>query len=78
MDQDYAAALDSKVVDVKQCAMDGEADHIPAALFLKRFVDKRPWLHVDLSAAAHEGGLGAVASTLTGFGLGRAFHLLGR
>jgi hypothetical protein len=31
----------------KQCTLDGEADHILAARFLKRFVDDMPWLHVD-------------------------------
>ena len=34
MDEDYEAALDSKVADIKQCTLDGEADHILAARFL--------------------------------------------
>ena len=42
MDEDYEAALDSKVADIKQCALAGEADHILAARFLRRFVNKRP------------------------------------
>jgi leucyl aminopeptidase len=69
MDEDYAAALDSKVADVKQCTLDGGADHILAALFLQRFTGQRPWLHVDLSSARCAGGLGALASDLTGFGV---------
>ena len=45
------------------CTLDGEADHIFAARFLKRFVEHdTPWLHVDLSASCCEGGLGSVAS----------------
>jgi len=69
LDDDYDDALDSKVADVKQCTLDGDADHILAARFLKRFTADAPWLHVDLSASSCKGGLGAVASDLTGFGV---------
>jgi leucyl aminopeptidase len=69
LDEDYDPALDSKVADVKQCTLDGEADHILAARFLRRFTGQRPWLHVDLSASSCGGGLGATASDLTGFGV---------
>jgi leucyl aminopeptidase len=68
-DDDYDDALDSKIADVKQCTLDGDADHILAARFLKKFVGDGPWLHVDLSASSCKGGLGAVASDLTGFGV---------
>lgn len=74
--EDYDAALESKVADVKQCTLDGEADHILAARFLGRFVGDRPWLHVDLSAVCHEGGLAAVASRVTGFGVAWGISLL--
>jgi leucyl aminopeptidase len=70
MDADYDSALDSRIADVKQCTMDGAADHILATRFLKRFTNDRPWLHVDLSASSCKGGLGAVASDVTGFGVG--------
>jgi leucyl aminopeptidase len=71
MDDDYEPALDSKVADIKQCTLDGEADHILAARFLKRFVENDvPWLHVDLSSSRCEGGLGSVASDVPGFGVG--------
>jgi leucyl aminopeptidase len=44
MDEDYEPALDSKVADIKQCTLDGEADHILAARFLKRFLENDvPW-----------------------------------
>jgi leucyl aminopeptidase len=69
MDEDYDAALDSDIADVKQCTMEGEADHILAARFLKRFTDSRPWLHMDLSSARCKGGLGAVATDVNGFGV---------
>jgi len=75
-DEDYEAALESKAADVKQCTLDGEADHILAARFLGRFVGKTPWLHMDLSAASCSGGLGAVATDATGFGVSWGLALL--
>jgi leucyl aminopeptidase len=89
LDEDYEPALDSKVADIKQCTLDGEADHILAARFLKRFLvsdvskkstaksDEEPaWLHVDLSASRCEGGLGSVASDVTGFGVAWGLRML--
>lgn len=76
MDADYEPDLESKVADIKQCTLEGEADHILAARFLRRFGGDRPWLHVDLSASSCKGGLGANASDLTGFGVGWGLHLL--
>lgn len=75
-DADYEAALDSKVADIKQCTLEGDADHILATRFLGRFAGKTPWLHVDLSASSCAGGLGAVATDLTGFGVGWGVALL--
>ena len=76
LDEDYDPALDSKVADVKQCTLEGEADHILAARFLQRFTKARPWLHVDLSASSCSGGLGAAASDITGFGVAWGLTLL--
>ncbi len=77
MDDDYEAALDSRVADIKQCTLEGEADHILAALFLKRFLDHDvPWLHVDLCASRCEGGLGSVAGDVTGFGVSWGLRML--
>ena len=76
MDDDYDSALDSTVADVKQCTLDGEADHILAARLLQRFTGKTPWIHMDLSAHSCKGGLGAVASDCTGFGVAWGVALL--
>lgn len=78
LDADYEAALESKIADIKQCTLDGDADHILAARFLMRFIDERPWLHMDLSADDCEGGLGAVASEVTGFGVAWGVEMLQR
>ncbi|MDO8464368.1 MAG: leucyl aminopeptidase family protein [Gallionella sp.] len=77
MDEDYEAGLESKVADIKQCAAAGEADHILAARFLKRFVESDvPWLHIDLSSSRCEDGLGIVASDVTGFGVAWGLGML--
>jgi leucyl aminopeptidase len=61
---------------VKQCLIAGDGDAILAARFLKRFTREVPWLHVDLSAHNCAGGLGAVATDVTGFGVAWALSLL--
>jgi len=76
MPEDYDEALDSPVADVKQCTLDGEADHILAARFLNRFVGDTPWLHMDLSASRCKGGLGASGSDITGFGVAWGVEML--
>ncbi|MHB1084597.1 MAG: M17 family metallopeptidase [Thiobacillus sp.] len=74
--EDYDSSLDSTVADVKQCSMEGEADHILATRFLSRFVGDTPWLHMDLSGHSCKGGLGAVMSDANGFGVAWGIELL--
>ena len=77
LDADFDKGLESTVADIKQCAMDGEADHILAARFLQRFVQHAvPWVHVDLGAANHKGGLAHVPTDETGFGVRWSLNLL--
>ena len=78
LDEDYETALDSDIADIKQCTLDGNADHILAARLLKRFTEDRPWLHVDLSASSCKGGLGAVGTDITGFGVAWTAALIDR
>ena len=75
-DDDYDEALDSAIADVKQCTMEGGADHILATRLLQRFTDKRPWIHMDLSGSSCKGGLGAVGTEVTGFGVAWGVELL--
>jgi leucyl aminopeptidase len=74
--EDYDSSLDSSVADVRQCSMEGEADHILATRFLSRFVGDTPWLHMDLSGHNYKGGLGAVMSDTNGFGVAWGMALL--
>ncbi len=69
LEADYESDLESTIADICQCTLTGEADHLLAALFLRRFTAGLPWVHMDLSSSRHEGGLGAVASTVNGFGV---------
>ena len=70
MDADYDELLRSDIADIKQCTVESEADHILAARFLNRFVPAAvPWIHVDLSAHSHKGGLAHVPGDVTGFGV---------
>ncbi len=78
LDADYEAGLESKVADIKQCTLEGEADHILAARFLKRFTHEAAWLHMDLSASNCSGGLGAVGTDVTGFGVAWGVEFVGQ
>ena len=65
------------IADLRQCAMDGKADHIYAACFLRRFLASDvPWVHMDLSAATHKGGLAHIPTDVTGFGVRLTLHWL--
>jgi len=74
-------ALESGLLDQK-CGNDpvdhlqGGADHVLAARLLKRFTDARPWIHMDLSGSSAKGGLGAVGTDVTGFGVAWGHALL--
>jgi leucyl aminopeptidase len=77
MDEDYEEALDSDVADICQCSLDDDApDHIHVARFLKRFVGECPWVHMDLSAASCDEGLGAISTDQTGFGVAWGLRFL--
>lgn len=74
---DFDEELDSTIADIKQCTMEGPGDHIIAARFLSKFIERDvPWLHTDLSSYARKGGLGAVQSDTNGFGVGFGLALI--
>jgi len=76
IDKDFDDELKSKVADVKQCSLGGEADHILASRFLQRFVNDTPWLHLDLSSGNSKGGLAHIPTDITGFGVSFTTQLL--
>jgi leucyl aminopeptidase len=77
LDEDFDEALKSDIADTLQCTLEGDADHILAARFLQRFVDENiDWIHVDLAASHHKGGLGHIPTDTTGFGVRYTLNLL--
>jgi len=46
----YASMLDSKVADLNNVGTGGQAGAITAALFLRRFVTTKAWVHFDIFA----------------------------
>jgi len=77
LDKDFDESLKSTVADTLQCTLEGDADHILAARFLNRFVDEKiNWVHIDLAASHHKGGLGHIPTDTTGFGVRYTLNLL--
>jgi leucyl aminopeptidase len=76
-DTDFDESLKSTIADIKQCTLEGEADHILAARFLNRFVAEGiSWIHIDLAASSHKGGLAHIPTDTTGFGVRLTLNLL--
>ena len=77
LEADFEKALESDVADIKQCTLDSGADHILAAVFLRKFIaHDTPWVHIDLSAGNHKGGLAHIPSDITGFGVRFTLNLI--
>jgi leucyl aminopeptidase len=63
LDKDFDESLKSTVADTLQCTL--------------RFVDKKAhWVHIDLAASNHKGGLGHIPTDTTGFGVRYTLNLL--
>jgi leucyl aminopeptidase len=74
---EFLEELESPVADLMQCTVKGTGDHIYAASFLGEFIENdTPWLHVDLSAGEHDGGLAHIPTKVTGFGVRLTLALL--
>lgn len=51
LDPEYDRAIDSDIADMKNIADPGVgAGSITAAQFLQRFINKKPWIHIDIAA----------------------------
>jgi leucyl aminopeptidase len=74
---EFRDELKSEVADLRQCLVPGAGDHIMAAALLREFVpEQSTWIHIDLSASSHEGGLGLAPTKVTGFGVRYTLSLL--
>lgn len=75
--EEFLEDLKSTTADIQQCSAKPLGDHILAASFLAEFVENdTPWVHVDLAASNHKGGLAHVPTEVTGFGVRFTLGLL--
>ena len=75
--KEFLEDLKSDVADIQQCSANPSADHILAGSFLAEFIeDDTPWVHVDLAASNHKGGLAHIPTEVTGFGVRYTLSLL--
>ena len=82
MVDDYRPALDSSVADLANVSVDGgkefSAGSIVAALFLREFVGRRRWAHLDIAGVGRaDGDEHEVTKGATGFGVRLLLHWLG-
>jgi leucyl aminopeptidase len=75
--KEFLEDLKSDTADIQQCSAKGAADHILAGSFLAEFIEHdTPWVHLDLAASNHKGGLAHVPTEITGFGVRYSLSLL--
>ena len=75
--KEFLDDLKSDTADIQQCSAKPLGDHILAGSFLAEFVENdTPWVHVDLAASNHKGGLAHVPTEITGFGVRYTLSLL--
>lgn len=75
--KEFLSALESDVADIMQCSPSASGDHILAGSFLGEFVENdTPWVHMDLAASNHKGGLAHVPTEVTAFGVRYTLSLL--
>jgi leucyl aminopeptidase len=68
--EEFLEDLKSETADIQQCSAKPLGDHILAGSFLAEFIENdTPWVHVDLAASNHKGGLAHVPTEVTGFGV---------
>lgn len=67
----YAKGMKSPIADLKNITGKGYGGAITAALFLREFVDKTKWIHLDIAGPAHrsEGPRGTLPQGGTGWGV---------
>jgi leucyl aminopeptidase len=74
---EYRSHIDSDIADMKNIGKAGQAGAIAAALLLARFVDRVPWVHLDIAGPARsDEDTGILAKGGTGFGVRTLLELL--
>jgi len=76
--EEYRVHIDSEVADMKNVGRPGQAGAIAAALLLAEFVEKVPWVHLDIAGPARsDEDSGILTKGGTGFGVRTLLELLG-
>lgn len=76
--EDYKELLKSNVADIKNVTQKRWAGAITAALFLREFVEKTPWAHLDIAGPSWDesGRISYIPKGGTGFGVRTILNLL--
>lgn len=70
MGKEYDKQIDSPIADVQNISSMKGAGSITAAQFLQRFVNKTPWVHIDIAGTAwEEKGTAVTPKGASGFGV---------
>ncbi|HEV2062660.1 MAG TPA: leucyl aminopeptidase [Solirubrobacteraceae bacterium] len=69
MHPEYAEMIKGRYADIVNTTSHRKAGAITAAHFLERFVDGRPWAHLDIAGAADDAGRPYAPKGGTGFGV---------
>lgn len=73
---EYDRQIDSDIADMKNLGQGRNAGSIAAAVFLQRFVNGKPWVHIDIAGTAMHSG--SKDPRLPAFGTGYGVRLLDR
>jgi len=69
LEEDYKADMEGTISDLRNVSKTRSGGAITAALFLKEFIDKTPWVHLDIAGPAwEEKGTDLTPQGGTGFG----------
>ena len=67
---DYEDRMKSEIADLSNMSSEKNAGTIAGAVFLKKFIDKTPWLHIDIAGTAwYSKARGYRPKNATGYGL---------
>jgi leucyl aminopeptidase len=77
LEKGYQELLKSEIADIKNVSGKRYAGAITAALFLQEFVNKKPWVHLDIAGPAwQEKGVDLIARGGSGFGVRTILNFL--
>jgi len=68
--EEYKEYLKSELADIKNCMDNGMASPSVGGIFLEKFVEDTPWVHIDIAGTAYlHKGRGYLSQGATGVGV---------